>query len=93
MRLILVLYDLHMPGCHSLKDKRKIVKSLKEKLKARFNVSVAEVDHHDLWQRTTIAIARVAPDRKNLDSINSAIDKLVTDRFDVQVAERQYVEY
>ena len=93
MRLILVLYHLHMPECHSLKDKRKIVKSLIEKLRARFNASVAEVDHHELWQRATIAIARVTPDRKDIDSVNSAIDKLFTERFDVQIIKHECVEY
>lgn len=93
MRLILVLYDLRMPECHSLKEKRKVVKSLKDKLKSRFNVSVAEVNHQELWQRATIAIARVTPSPKDTDSVNSAIDKVFTDRLDVQIIKHESVEY
>jgi len=51
--------ELHIPGCRSLKEKRFVVKSLRDKLRSRFNISVAEVDHQDLWQRSTIAIAAV----------------------------------
>ncbi len=51
--------ELHIPGCRSLKEKRFVVKSLRDKLRSRFNLAVAEVDHLDLWQRSTIAIVSV----------------------------------
>ncbi len=56
------LFDLRIPGVRSLKEKRHVVKALTASLRSRFNVSVAEVDHHDLWQRTAIAVSAVAPD-------------------------------
>jgi uncharacterized protein YlxP (DUF503 family) len=52
--------ELHFPEAGSLKGKRKYVKSAKAQLQNRFGASVAEVDHHDLWQRTRLTIACVA---------------------------------
>jgi uncharacterized protein YlxP (DUF503 family) len=54
--------DISLLESHSLKDKRRIVRSLKEKIRSRFNVSVAEVDDHDLWQRAKLGVAVVAAD-------------------------------
>ena len=53
-------FDLRIPGVSSLKEKRHVVKTLTASLRQKFNVAVAEVDHHDLWQRTTIAVSSVA---------------------------------
>ena len=50
--------ELHFPESGSLKGKRKYVKSAKAQLHERFGASVAEVDHHDLWQRSTLAVPR-----------------------------------
>jgi uncharacterized protein YlxP (DUF503 family) len=64
----LLTIDLLFPGCSSLKEKRFVLSSLKTRLRRRFNVSVAEVDHHDKWQRCTMAVAMVAVDRRTADS-------------------------
>src|SRR5256884_6957642 len=52
--------DLHFPEAGSLKGKRKYVKSAKAQLQNRFGVSVAEVDHHELWQRARLTMSCVA---------------------------------
>ena len=52
--------ELHFPEAGSLKGKRKYVKSARAQLQQRFGASVAEVDHHDLWQRATLTVACVA---------------------------------
>ena len=52
--------ELHIPYGHSLKEKRKVVKGLKDRLRRKFNISVAEIDDQDLWQRAVLAIACVA---------------------------------
>jgi len=44
-------WELHLAACQSLKDKRHVLKSLKDRLHNKFNVSAAETAHHDLWQR------------------------------------------
>lgn len=54
------IFELHLPQARSLKQKRKVVKSLVERIHKRFKVSVIESDHHDLHQRAEIAIALVA---------------------------------
>lgn len=58
----------------SLKDKRHVLKSLKDLLRNKFNVAVAEVDDNDLWQKTTIGIATVGNDSK---FVNSVLDNVV----------------
>ena len=57
MLVALERFDLRIPRCASLKEKRHVVKTLTAAIRSKFNVSVAEVDHHDLWQRTTLAVA------------------------------------
>ena len=54
--------ELHFPEAHSLKEKRHFVRSAKAQLQNRFGASVAEVDHHDLWQRCGLAMACIARD-------------------------------
>ena len=69
----LLTLDLHFPGARSLKDKRQALRSLETKLRNRFNVSVAEVEHQDLWQRARLAVVTVNTDGGHLDSTLSAI--------------------
>jgi uncharacterized protein YlxP (DUF503 family) len=72
-------WELHLNGCASLKDKRRIMKSLKDRLHNRFNVSVAETAHQDRWQRGELSCCVVATDRRHAESVLSAADKLVAD--------------
>jgi uncharacterized protein YlxP (DUF503 family) len=72
-------WELHLSGCQSLKDKRRVLKSLKDRLHQRFNVSVAETGHHELWQRAELACSVVATDRKHAESVLSAADRLVAE--------------
>lgn len=67
MPVALLQIDLHLPHAHSLKDKRMVVRSVKDRLRKRFNVSVSELDHQDLWQRAEIGIASVGPDLHYLE--------------------------
>jgi hypothetical protein len=55
--------ELRVEDSHSLKEKRHVVASLKDRLRHKFNVAVAEIDHQDLWQRATLAAVTVASDR------------------------------
>ncbi len=52
--------ELHLPDSNSLKSKRQIIKALKDRLHNKFNVSVAEVDHNDLWQRALLGVVVVS---------------------------------
>jgi len=79
--------ELHLPDVDSLKGKRHILKGLKERVRARFEVAVAEVDNHDIWQRATLAVACVSHDSRHanevvskaLDFIESSVDGSVID--------------
>lgn len=72
-----MVWELHLPGCQSLKDKRAVIKGLKDRLHHRFNVSVAETAHHDLWQRAELAASVVSTDRRHAESVLREADKLV----------------
>lgn len=73
----IVTWDLHLAGCQSLKDKRQILKSLKDRLHDRFNVSVAETDHHDLWQRAELSCCVLAGDRAHAQDVLTSADRFV----------------
>lgn len=73
----LITWELHLDACHSLKEKRHIVKSLKDRLHQRFNVSAAETDHHDLWQRAELSVAVVSTDRHHAEQVLREADRLV----------------
>ena len=69
--------EIHLPDVGSLKGKRRALKGLKEKLRHRFAISVAEVDHHDSWQRATLALACVSGDSRHANEvISKAMDFL-----------------
>ena len=70
-------WDLHLAGCQSLKDKRRVVKSLKDRLHGRFNVSAAEVDHHDAWQRAALAASVVSTERRHAEEVLGSCDRLI----------------
>lgn len=63
MALGVLTLTIHIPACTSLKEKRSRIKPLIVRLQREFNVSVAEIDHHDVWQSATIACAMISGDR------------------------------
>ena len=77
MIVAVALFELHIPYAQSLKDKRTIVKSLKDRMHNRFNVSVAETAHHDLWQRAELTAAVVSTDRRHAANVLREADQLV----------------
>jgi uncharacterized protein len=84
--------DLHFPEAGSLKGKRKYVKSVKAQLQHRFGASVAEVDHHDLWQRARITLSCVAREHHELDRLLAECERyLHGQEFEVGAVERKVV--
>jgi uncharacterized protein len=79
--LCLLELELHLPGNADLKGKRKELQSLKAQLRNRFGAAVAEVDHHDLWQRATLTTALVGRERRGLDETADALQRFVDARF------------
>jgi uncharacterized protein YlxP (DUF503 family) len=78
MLAALSTFDLRIPGCSSLKEKRHVVKTVSAGLRAKFNVSVAEVDHHDLWQRTTLGISAVATQGFHLRKVMHEVERYLS---------------
>jgi len=70
-------WELHLEGSRSLKDKRHVLKSLKDRLHNRFNVSAAETAHHDLWQRAELTVCVVSNERGHAESVLREADRLV----------------
>jgi uncharacterized protein YlxP (DUF503 family) len=65
--------ELRIPDSGSLKDKRRVVKSIKDRVQARFNVGIAEVDRLDDWQRATLGVAAVSNDGRLVDETLSKV--------------------
>ncbi len=70
---------LRMPQNSSLKEKRMVIKGLKDKIRDRFNVSIAEIDDQDKWQVATFAIAYVGTDKAHVDSALSKVANFIKD--------------
>ncbi|OWZ83586.1 DUF503 domain-containing protein [Natranaerobius trueperi] len=67
--------DLNIEGVRSLKEKRKILKSIITRIQNKFNLSIAEIDYQDKWQRSLIGLAGISNDKKY---INKVLEKAVT---------------
>ncbi len=84
--------ELHFPEAGSLKGKRKYVKSAKAQLQQRFGAAVAEVDHHDLWQRSRLTLSCVARDHGELLGLLDAAERyLCGQEFELGRVERRIV--
>ena len=67
--------ELHLDGAHSLKDKRHTVKRLKDRLRNKFNVAVAEIDYQDLWQRSLISAVTVSADHSRAEQVLQLVER------------------
>ncbi len=85
MHILLVTLSLHIPHAHSLKDKRREIKSIKDKLTARFNASVAEVDKMDSWQQSVLAVCMVSNEKAPLEKQFTLIETLLLEYPEVEV--------
>lgn len=69
----LLSLELHFPGARSLKDKRQVLRGFMARVRKKFNVSVAEVEHQDLWQRAGIAVVAVNTDQGHLEATLTSV--------------------
>ena len=67
--------ELRLYDAHSLKDKRHIVKGLKDRLRSKFNVAVAEIDYQDLWQRSLISAVTVSSDHSHAEQLLQLVER------------------
>ncbi|MGH7893314.1 MAG: DUF503 domain-containing protein, partial [Candidatus Binatia bacterium] len=59
--------EVRLPETHSLKGKRSVLRSIKARVQQKFNVSIAECEDHDLWQRAVLGVSQVGPDQPHVD--------------------------
>ena len=89
MVIAVVSWELEILGAQSLKEKRSVVKGLKDRLHDRFNVSAAETAYQDLWQRAEITACVVAGDRKVAESVLQSADDLVAKEYRARIISSQ----
>ena len=83
--ILFIAIELHIPHAHSLKEKRKHVKGIKDRLQAKFNASVAEIDALDDWQRSVIGITMISNDKRYLEKQRSNIETLLVEYRDIEL--------
>jgi hypothetical protein len=77
---------LRLPENLSLKGKRRVLKSITTRVRSKFNVAVAEVDDHDLWQLATLGICCVSNDKRHANEVLSKVaDFIINSRFEVEI--------
>lgn len=85
--------DVHVPDAQSLKDKRAVVRRLRDQIRGRFNVAVAEVDANDRWQRASLGIAALGDDQSIVEGVLRQVTAWVRGTHLVELiqAEEEYV--
>jgi uncharacterized protein len=78
MPIAYLMLELRIEGAHSLKDKRQVVRSLKDRLRNSFNISIAEIDVTDLWQRATLGVVSISPSRDYLEGLMRNVEQAAT---------------
>jgi uncharacterized protein YlxP (DUF503 family) len=77
--------ELRLEDSHSLKDKRHVIKSLQEKLRNHFNVSVAEIDYQDLWQRGMVSVVTVSSDHVQAEKVLQSAERFAASQLGPQL--------
>ncbi len=85
MHVLLITLSLQIPNSHSLKDKRRQIKSLKDKLSNRFNASVAEIDLLDNWQKASMGVCMISIDKNYLEKQYSLVETLVLEYTELEL--------
>ncbi len=86
-------WDLSLPESRSLKDKRRVVKSLKDRIRGRFNVSVAETAYQDTWTRAQLSVVLVTTDGAFADSVLDKLDRFIEGEHRVVILSARKARY
>ncbi len=92
MKVGIMQVSLYIPGAQSLKEKRMVIKSIKDKVSQKYNVSIDEVEYQEKWQRSVIGIAQVGRDIKSIERNFNSIYQILLNNYSIQVVDR-LVEY
>ena len=85
MTIGIMVLDLYSEESHSLKEKRKILLSVKDRLRHKFNISLIESDHQDLWQKIQLTMAVVANTKEIADKTFTQIEDFIISQYSVQI--------
>ena len=77
--------EVHYPGAQSLKEKRFALQSVLDRVRRRFNVSAAEVEHQDMWQKSVLAVTNVNTSRAGADGVLASVVNLLEGEPELQV--------
>jgi len=93
MHILLIKLNLLIPNAHSLKEKRRQIKSLRDRISSRFNASIAEVDELDNWQKSVIGVCLLSNDKSYLDKQYSLIEAVVLEYTELELmsADREWL--
>src|SRR5947209_7533899 len=75
MPIAYLTLELRIEGAHSLKDKRQVLRSLKDRLRNSFNIAIAEIDGTDLWQRATLGAVSISDSRDYLEGLMRNVEQ------------------
>jgi uncharacterized protein len=78
MPIAFLTLELNIEAAQSLKDRRQVVRSMKDRLRTSFNVSVAELDGAELWNRATVGVVSISPSRDYLDGLMKKVESAAT---------------
>jgi uncharacterized protein YlxP (DUF503 family) len=78
MPIAYLTIELRIEGAHSLKDKRQVVRSIKDRLRNSFNISIAEIDLTNLWQRATLGVVSISGSRDYLEGLMRNVEQAAT---------------
>lgn len=78
MPIAYLTLELRIEAAHSLKDKRQVVRSLKDRLRNSFNIAIAEIDATDLWQRATLGVVSISDSRDYLSGLMKNVEDAAT---------------
>ena len=93
MTIGIMVLDLHSENSHSLKEKRRILLSLKERLRHKYNISLIESNYQNLWQKMQLTIALAASTKKIADKTFTQIENFILSQYPVQILkiEKEYL--
>jgi uncharacterized protein YlxP (DUF503 family) len=89
MHIGLLQIELYLPGNQSLKGKRQIIKSIKDRVRNQTNVSISEVDFHDAWQKAQLAVVTVSTDHSQVSQVLASVIKLIENTPGSEIINRQ----
>jgi len=89
IRVGVLKIDFHIPDSSSLKDKRSVLRHIRDKIRNGFNVSISEVNNHDKWQMATFAVSCVSNDKKHVDAMLNKIKNFFENNRNIVVVDYQ----